>query len=368
MIIERYIHREILQRLIWIAGLLFLIFATNKFVDYLGDAAAGKIPTDFISKFLWLKMLAIQTEVLPLVLFLAVILTYSRLHRDNELTILAVAGIGTARQLQIVARFSVVFCLLIALISFYAAPWAKSNIIKLKEQAWQESIITGIAAGQFKELNKGDSIVYVEELSDDKNTMENVFLQIRQKDKNNVMRSDMARFNIDKSSGNRFIIFENGKRYSGTPGMLDYQITQYEKYGVLVETGEAAASTSIPETLPTSDLLGSDSALHRAELQWRISSILACLLLALLAVLLNQLSLGQKPYTLLFVSILIYLIYSNLLSISKTLLERDKISPLLGLWWVHMVLIVMGMIIYYFPVFMRWRKRDRQLQVLPAGQ
>ncbi len=309
-----------------------------------------------------------QTEVLPLVLFLAVIMTYSRMNQDNELTACAVAGIGTVRQLQFVARFTLVFCLLVAFISFYASPWAKSNIVKLKEQAWQESMITGIAAGQFKELNKGDSVVYIEKLSENKNAMKNVFLQIRQKDKNSVMKSDKARFNTEKGSGNRFIIFENGRRYLGSPGMLDFQITEYEKYGVLIETEDTESSSSNPETLPTSALLGSTSSEHRAELQWRISAVLASLLLGLLAVFLSQLSIGHKPYTLLFIAILIYLIYSNILGISRTLMERDAISPYLGLWWVHMILIVLAIIIYYFPFIMHWRKRDRKLQILPADQ
>jgi lipopolysaccharide export system permease protein len=367
-IIERYIHREILTRLFWIAGLLFLVLASNKFVEFLADAAAGKIGVELIFKMLWLKMLAVQPKLLPIILFLSVILAYARLNRDNELIILSISGIGKVKQLLIVARFSVVICILVAGITFFAAPWAESKLLEVKSQAKQESDITGITAGQFREFSKGNRVVYVEELSEDKRAMENVFLQIRQRNKLGVLTSDRARFDIDKDSGHRYIVFENGKRYIGKPGKLDYQITEYEKYGVIIETKNIESIATKLAAVPTSVLMVSKLPLHRAELQWRISSVLACFLLALLAVLLNQFSLGEKPYVLIFISILVYFIYSNLLGISKTLLKRDEISPYIGLWWVHLILIFILILLYYVPVLVRMGKSNNNFQVLSAEE
>ena len=365
-IIERYIHREILQTIVWIAGLLFLIFASNKFVDYLVDAAAGKISSELIFKMLWLKLLSVQTTLLPVTLFLAVILVYSRLTRDNELAVLATSGVGKKHQLSIVARLAAVLCLVVAIIAFYAAPWAESKIMTLKLLAKKDADITGISAGQFKEFSKGDRVVYVEALSEDKRSMESVFLQVRQRNKLGVLTSDSAHFDLDPKSGNRFIVFENGRRYIGQPGMLDYQVTEYGKYGVLIENENVDTVAQKLDAIPTSVLFVSDRPEHRAELQWRISSVLACFLLALLAVLFSQFSLGQKPYVLIFISILAYFLYSNLLSISKTLLKRDEISPYLGLWWVHLILILIMLLLYYFPVLMQRVKRDNKIQVLSA--
>ncbi len=368
LIIERYIHREILHRLIWIVGLLILIFASNKFVDYLADAAAGKIPSGFIFRMMWLKLLAAQTKLLPVALFLAVILTYSRLVRENELVILATAGVGKLTQLQIVSRFTFVFCIFVAVLVFYASPWAESELMQLKALAKKQADITGIAAGKFKEFGKGNRVVYVERLSDDKRAMENVFLQIRQQDKLGVLTSDRAMFETDEGSGSRFIVFENGRRYVGEPGALDYQITEYDKYGVLIETGNIESVVAKLAAVPTAVLMASNLPMHHAELQWRISAVLACFLLALMAVLLNQFSLGQKPYVLLFIAILVYLIYSNLLGISRTLLKRDDISPYLGLWWVHLILIFTILFLYYLPQIKQLRRRKTNLQILSADQ
>jgi lipopolysaccharide export system permease protein len=365
LIIRRYIHREILQRFLWVAGLLFLIYSSDRFVGYLADAAAGKISSSLVFEMLWLKLISVLPRLLPVTIFLAVILTYSRLVSDNEMAILFSAGMSKLDQLKIVLLVVVPVCVFIAGISFIVAPWAEVKLQILKTQARQDADITGIAAGQFKEFSKGDRVVYVESLSDDKTAMENIFLQIRQHGKLGVLTSDRAIFELDEDSGNRYIKFEDGRRYVGMPGALDYKITEYRTYAVLLETPEAVlAAAKRLESIPTSILWFSDVASHKAELQWRASSVFACLLLSLLAVLLSQLPIGEKRYSLIFISMLIYFIYSNFLGVSKSLLKRDEIPSIVGLWWVHAFLIIAMLLLYYLPQIKRRLKQNNDLQVL----
>jgi lipopolysaccharide export system permease protein len=368
LIIRRYIYHEILYRLLWIATLLLVIVMTSKLVDYLADAATGKIPGDYVFKFLWVKMLAMQPEILPLVLFLSVTLAFSRLNQDNELAVLAATGIGKRVLLEIVARFMVLFCVLVGIIAFYAAPWAKTRIATLKTQAWQEANISGIAPGKFKELSGGKGIVYVEDVTLDKKFMKHVFFQSLHGSRGSVLKAAGARLDIDKKSGDRFIVFENGRRYEGRPGTLDYRITEYEKYGVLLEPGEEKPGVTNPDVIPTLLLLASTDTDQVAELQWRVSAVIACILLAMVGVLLNQYPFGQKPFTLMLFGILIYFIYHNLLGISRTLLEKHRISPFLGLWWVHVLLLLVIVVIYYLPQIMQWRRGRSESQFLPAHE
>ena len=365
MIVRRYIHREILQRFFWVAGLLFLIYSSDRFVGYLADAAAGEISSALVFEMLWLKLISVLPRLLPVTIFLAVILTYSRLVSDNEMAILFSAGISKLEQLKIVFSLIVPMCIFVAGISFIVAPWAEVRLHDLKNQARQEADITGIAAGQFKEFSKGDRVVYVESLSDDKTVMKNIFLQIRQHGKLGVLTSDRAVFELDEDSGNRYIKFEDGYRYVGVPGSFDYKITKYKTYAILLETPDAVlAAAKRLESIPTSILWFSDIASHKAELQWRASSVLSCMLLSLLAVLLSQLPIGGKRYALIFISMLIYFIYSNLLGVSKSLLKHDEIPSNIGLWWVHALLIIALLVLYYLPQIKRRLKQNNGLQVL----
>ena len=346
MILESYIHREIRNKLLWLIGLLILILTSHRFVDYLADAASGKIPGYLIMHMLTMKVLTLIPRLLPVAIFLSVILALTRLSSDKELTIMTGSGLSSGFQMSTIFKFSVMFGFVVFLASFYLSPWAEEEVSYLKDKARLESDITGISAGRFKELGDGDRVVYVKELSNDRQLMRQVFLQIRDQDRLSLLASDKARFEYDEHSGNRYIRFENGHRYVGTPGKLDYQVTRYQTYAVIIDEGDPEASKGKLETIPTADLFGSDKVGYRAEFQWRLAYVIAALLLPLLAVILNRFSFGDNRYVSLIIGILIYLIYSNLLSISKNLVAHGKLNPWIGLWWVHVLLIAAMFVIF----------------------
>ena len=128
MIIRNYIHKEILQKLVWIVGLLVLIFASNKFVGFLSDAAEGNLPADMVFMMLGFKLLASLPKILPIAILMSTLLVFTRMANERELIILEGSGVSKLIQLKIVAQFSFIFCLFAALVTMYAAPWAEQNI------------------------------------------------------------------------------------------------------------------------------------------------------------------------------------------------------------------------------------------------
>lgn len=366
MIIQRYIYRELLQKLLWILSLLILVFASNKFVGFLADAAEGSLPADMVFLMLGFKMLATLPKILPVSILIAMLLALTRMAADRELVILSASGISTIFQIKVVMRFALVFCVFVSVIALSLAPWAERNIHDLKERAKQESDISGIKAGQFKEFSQGDRVVYVQNPSAEKGSMEDVFLQVRQEGKLGVLTSDSARFKVDPKSGNKYVVFREGRRYVGEPGLLDYQITEYEKYALQTESATASSISGKLSSLPTYEIMISENKSHQAEFQWRISLVLSCLLLSVLAILLMQSHANERRYVPFVIGISIYLIYSNLLSIAQTLLKRDVIPSFIGLWWVHLVLISVLLLLYYMPQIRHKLNNDDEHQLIPA--
>lgn len=364
MILERYIFREILEKLLWIIGLLVLILASNRFVGFLADAAEGKLPGELVLQMLSMKMLATLPKLLPISLFISVTLALSRLNQDRELTIISASGLHLSFQFRTVLKFAIGFSILVFIASFIVSPWAEGGVSGLKGRAEKESDISGIGAGQFKEFSKGDRIVYIENMTDNDRVMENVFLQIRQKGDLGVLRSDTARYEFSERTGSRYIEFENGRRYVGKPGAQNYQITRYRTYGVLIEQNDELKTVNKLEAIPSLQLLGSKVPGHKAEFQWRLSYIFSTLLLPLLAVALNGLSFRETRYVPLFIAITVYFIYSNLLGISKTLIKRDELSAFIGMWWVHLLLVLVIFAILNYPRLRHWRRRDTSHQVI----
>ena len=368
MILRRYIYREISYRLVGMTVLLMFLFGTNKLLAFLSDAATGRIPASFVMQLFSLRMISMLTEGLPFILFLAIILTFARMNHDNELPVMAASGVGKKSQLGIVLRYVLYFSVFVFLFAFFIGPWAELKLAEGKRMAWQEANFSVLSAGKFKEFDRGRNVVYVESLSEDKTHMQDVFLQIKEEEGSSILKSRTARFEIDAVTGNRFIRFFNGIRYLGQPGELDFRVTEFREYSALIDAPDEIGDINDPDTFSIMRLLHSHDNEAQAELQWRISAIIISILLSILAVLLNQYPFGQKPFTLLIFGILIYFTYSNLLGISKSLMEAGSLTPLLGLWWVHGFLILVIFIIYNYTDISQRLKQKKEVQYLPANK
>jgi lipopolysaccharide export system permease protein len=358
LILQRYIYREITHSFLAVFALLLPIYLSNRFVQYLAEAAAGKIGSEIIFKLLGLKLLSALVLILPLCLYLATYLALRRLKGDNELIAMASFGLDTRFMLGAISKIAVGAALIVAVFSLYIAPWAEGRLQEIKTKAIVESDITGITAGRFKEFSQGDRILYVESISKDNKRMDDVFLHARQDKKLAVLTSDSARFEVDKKSGDKFAVFSAGRRYMGTPGQLDYSIAEYQKYGVRLDFDDTNKALQESRTSPTARLLKSADSASVTELQWRLSMPIHAVILALTAVMLVKTSAEQGRFAGLLTAILVYFIYSNLLGVARSLTSKGDLSIYLGLWWVHALLIALILSLYFYPALRRMRSHQ----------
>ncbi len=339
MIIERYLFKELAGTLFAVTTVLFLIFVSSWFARLLGQVASGSIQADVIFLLLSLKSVDALMILLPLSFYLAVLLAFGRLYKDSEMTAMLACGVSLTRITRLVFLMGVGFALIVAVVSLYLGPWAKSERYLLQERMSSNSGLEAIAAGQFREMGSGDVVFYAERLSDDGESMENVFIQgVRQGNLNLIVAERGSQ--TTEADGGRYLLLKNGHRYEGEPGQADFRIIKFREHKVLVKQA--------PETVFTVDSVVAKSTLalwqsgrphELAELQWRISMPLSVVLLALLAVFLSRTSPRQGRYAKLFLGILVYVGYSNLLGVAKTWVERGKVDVLIGVWWVHLLLL-----------------------------
>jgi len=137
------------------------------------------------------------------------------------------------------------------------------------------------------------------------------------------------------------LVLEDGYRYQGLPGSVDFKIHQYEKSAVRLEDLGVAPLRRTHWSIPSSDLWGSERLADQAELQWRYSMPLATVLLAVLAVMLSRTSPRQGRFAKLFIAILIFVTYYNSLGVAISWVQRGVVPAAIGLWWVHGLLLVL---------------------------
>jgi lipopolysaccharide export system permease protein len=98
---------------------------------------------------------------------------------------------------------------------------------------------------------------------------------------------------------------------------------------------------------------------ERAELHWRIALPVMCVVLTLLAVPLAQLRPRQGRFARVWLAVLVYLLYSNLVSAGKVWLARGSVPEIFGLWWAHAAVVILALAVIYAPGRMaRWRNKS----------
>jgi len=350
-IIDRYLIKEIIQTLLGVTLVLLLIFVSGQLVSLYGKVASGTLPVRSIFAILGLNSISNLVFVLPLSFYLAILLAFSRLYKDNEMVVLAACGISPWRIMRAVLFFSLLFALLVGWLSLNLAPWAESQVHHLTEEQKQQGDIETLTSGRFKELTKGEGVVYVQEFDAGKLQMKNIFMQHRTRDKNSVISAESGSRLIDEKTGDRFIVLHNGQRFEGSTTRGQTAIMSFEQHGVRIEDETATKVANLRQrAVPTLVLWERGNNPDHAELQWRVSAMLLCIVLAILAVPLSRTSPRQGRYSKLALALLFYIIYTNLLNVSRAWLNKGEVNVYIGLWWVHIVILLLGI-----AMFIQWR-------------
>lgn len=331
-ILDRYFAAEVGRTAGAVLLILLLIFISNRVIRYLAEAAAGELPGSVIVSLTAFKGLGYLILLMPLAVYLAVLLVMGRMYRDQEMTALAACGIGAQRLYRPLFYVALPLGLALAGLSLTVVPWADSAALKLADRAKRQMEITAVGAGRFQSMRQGRRVFFAERVVNQR--LENVFIQV-QEDPPVTVTAERGYFEQREDSGDRYLVLEQGVRYEGHPGEREYRVIEFERHGILLRLGALRDPARKLSARSSSALWHSGEADAAAELQWRISVPVSLWVLAALAVPLARAQPRSGRYGRLFVAVVIYVAYVNLLAASQAWVEQQRLPPELGLWWVH---------------------------------
>jgi lipopolysaccharide export system permease protein len=342
--------------------LLLVTFAVT-FVRLLAEMSTSVFSSVFIIQLLMLKLIGKLSLLLPASLYVAILLALGRLYSDSEIVAMWVGGIDPRRINLSIFRFLLGFALAASVISLYLSPEALAKRDVVWAQAQAE--ISGVLPGRFLEFRGGEMVAYTESLSPDKREMENVFAKLTIAGQQNLLVAKRARFSGNEEKTGRYIVLEDGYRYSGSPGSVDYTIYRFAKHGFRIDQERSQTVISKANATRTLDLLEASYPAYSAELQWRISQPISLLLLGMLAIPLARTLPRQGKYTKLAMGIAIYFLYGNAVGVMQTFVERGDVSIAIGIWPVHLVMALIVASLLYIQSSGRvpkLKRRDKQAQ------
>ncbi len=350
MIIFRYLAKEIFIMLSILTAMLLLIFMSNQFVHYLSRAANGQIPGMIVMKLMLLEMPNLLGLLLPLGFYMAIILAYGRLYADSEMIVLKACGYGQKQLLQHSLIMAALIALIVGIIMLWFAPIIAVERAKLLHTTGIKTLVQMLIPGKFNTISNGKHIFYVESMNHQRTQAHNLFYA-RKEIKNaqpqwNIMWSQYAFMRHNTTINEDYIVLQNGKQYEGIPGKADYQIAKFAQYTARLPHPTIDIDNDIHIT-KTKNLLPffNKDRNKIAELQWRLSLPVMVLILTLVAVPLSAINPRNGRFAKLLPAIFIYFLYANFLFVARNWLVSEKIPQWLGLWWLHLVIGLLGIIL-----------------------
>jgi lipopolysaccharide export system permease protein len=337
-------HRALLREFASLAGAVFMtLFAialVTRLIRLLGQAAGGQIPTDAVIAFLGFFALGTLPVLLSLTMFISVLLTLTRSWRDSEMVIWFTSGVPLTAWLKPVMLFALPQVAVIAALSLIISPWAAQMGAQYVTRLESRDDVSRINPGVFGETGNKERVYFVESMSGDATTVQNVFVSSVQQQKSGVSMSRVGRAET-APNGDRFIVLEDGRRYEGAPGDEQYRVTEFQRYAARIETAESKEPQLSQKSMTTTQLLANPTPVNLGEVVWRVGIPLSAAILVLLAIPMSFVNPRAGRSVNLLFALFTYIVYSNLLSVSQARVAQGRMEFSIGLWLVHAAMIAL---------------------------
>lgn len=342
-VISRYLSRELLLYWLVFTLVLWLVLVTARFSLYLGQAADGQLPAGTVLALLGLKSVGFFVFLLPVTLYLALLWLLGRLNRDHEALAIGASGIGLWQLYRAIAGPVLLAAVLVAILSFHLVPYTAQSGYRLRAEAQQDIDAGALTPGRFHTLRSGRWLVYAQRAGAAEGELDDVFIHVQQDSGAQVMVAKHARLQRQPGA-ERMLVLREGYRYDGVPGQADYRVLKYREYALRFANAPAEAAHKW-DAVPTDALRDDPRPAARAELQVRASRPLSVLVLVLLAVPLARFRPATSRFYPLWLGVLAFTLYFNLLATAQLWLARGQVPAWLGLWWVHLLFAVVALVL-----------------------
>ncbi|WP_435628273.1 LPS export ABC transporter permease LptF [Candidatus Ferrigenium straubiae] len=343
---QRALIGELASNGLLVFAVLLGIVVISQLIRLLGEAVSGLIAVDGVLALLGFSAMNYLPVLLSISLFVSIILTLSRCYRDSEMVVWFCCGAGLGRWIRPVMLYALPVVGVIALLSLVLSPWALQKADEFKKKLESRDDVAAATPGSFRESKQADRVYFVENMYPGSNRVSNVFVRSEQNGKLGTM---VARQGVQETlpNGDRFLVLLNGTRYEGVPGQRDYSIVEFERYAIRIDSAPPKLAEPWARTMPTVELWRNRTTWDIAELEWRVGLPISALILALLAIPLGHVNPRAGRSLNLVLAIVLYMLYNNMISVTNAWVGQGKLSPGVGLWGIHTVMLVITALMFY---------------------
>lgn len=355
-IFHRALVNEFAGNGLLVFAILLGIVVISQLIRLLGDAVGGRLAVEGVLALLGFSAMNYLPVLLSISLFISILLTLSRSYRDSEMVVWFNSGIGLNRWIRPVMWYALPVVALIAALSLVLSPWALKKADEFKSRLESRDDVVAATPGTFRESRQADRVYFIENLSPGANHVSNIFVQTMQNGKLGTM---VARQGVQETAanGDRFLVLLNGTRYEGVPGQRDYNIVEFERYALRIDSVPSKQSKPYARIMSTPELWRDPTSWNLAELDWRLGLPISAAILALLAIPLSYVNPRAGRSLNLVLAIVLYMVYSNMISVTNAWVGQGRLPHGVGLWGIHLLMLAVAILmIYWRSSLFSWRR------------
>lgn len=354
-LLAKYLMRNVLVLLAAVFIVISLVVFGNQLVLVIKESLKQGIPVVDLLPLIGFKMIRDVPLILSLSLFLAIILSISALYKSSEAIVMNSLGLGDKHFMGFIKPIVFSLFVFILFLTTVAVPWSKHQRSMIMDRTENASEFSFIKQGEFQEFKNGEIVFYASKVSASEKGndqyMEDIFIYRSTGPETIITLAKQAQKYTDSITKSVYLRLKDGTRYHGLPGDANKKILKFGLYDLQIidgEVEESIVSNIKTEGKNTIDLFYSDDLKEAAELQWRFSQPISILLLSALGVLLGKASPRGGKNLGMLIGVVVFILYYNALLIAKTTLEQGGSIPIVGLWWVHALLLLFIFIFYSY--------------------
>lgn len=335
MLFDAAVRRELSRSFAATTVVVLTIVITMMLIRMLGLAAKGRAaPTDVMLLLGYTAMGHLAT-VLCLSLFVAVVITFGRMHRDSEMAVWQSSGMSLMSFLAPLARMALPVLAVAALLLCFAWPWVNRQNLELRQRYEQRSDLTRVAPGTFQSSADGQRVFYIDRDQPQSREARNVFVLSRQGEVESVTTARGGR--IEATAGReQALILEQGQRTDVHLGTGETSVAGFERYRLVVKQATERAATALPpKATDTWTLLAQRSPPGDGELAWRAGLWMAGVNLMPLGIGLAASQTRRPTNWNLLLALLTFIVYFNLVNLSQAWVASGKWALGPGLVLLH---------------------------------
>ena len=329
----RYLVREWLLVFAAVFSLLLAVGLGGRFIGFLQQAAAGRFTAEALWLLLALRVPEFVQVTVPFALYLALLLTFGRLHAEREHVVLVGGGVRPRRMVAWFVAGALPVAAGVALLSFVVTPDARRSYADLSLAQLVDSELDAVIPGAFHVYGEGQRVTYAQTVDREANRLEGVFMAERDGPVSVTTWAESARQYRSSESDSRFLELRDGRRYEGVPGEAGYRVVEFERLAQRLDRHPPPALADARQAATLA--LDTQDPRQAAEWQWRAAFPAMTLVSALLALGVAKPAPRAGRFARLLPGLGVFVAYYLLLVAAQDFVAEGLLPVVPGLWGVH---------------------------------